>query len=419
MLKKADSESTLRKNRTICLPISQEEYIANIHEPINFRICIDNRVELYPELFPPEIKNGYQMKDIKTSIKLSIPIRRIKIDGAPFTIRPSFVMPYMTGFTDDVEKALFLRKFNVPFWALSHVFGRNPMYWYRMEQSLGRNSIVGTTVRNPDDIPEHIGADEKHTRILGNKVYVATTVGSQCILGASVAKDAGEDALKDAYQVFKNEAQCLKPDYAPTTVNMDGWKATRNAWTYLFSTAIIICCFLHVFIKIRDRAKKKYKDIFITAATKLWDCYDAENKQSFSQRIRRLIDWCMKNNAPSVILDPIKKLRKNIADYNVFYDFPEAHRTSNMIDRLMQRMDRHLFSTQYFHGSMAAAELSIRGWTLILNFAPYNPRTIKKHNGYQCPAERLNQFQYHENWLQNLLTSASLGGYRNSPLNPL
>jgi hypothetical protein len=90
-----------------------------------------------------------------------------------------------------------------------------------------------------------------------------------------------------------------------------------------------------------------------------------------------------------------------------------------MIDRLMQRMDRHLFSTQYFHGSMAAAELSIRGWTLIQNFAPYNPRTIIKYNGYQCPAERLNQFRYHENWLQNFLASASLRGYRSPPPNPL
>jgi len=51
-----------------------------------------------------------------------------------------------------------------------------------MEQSLGRNSIVGTTIRNPEDIPEHLAADEKHTRILGEKIYVATTVGNQCIL---------------------------------------------------------------------------------------------------------------------------------------------------------------------------------------------------------------------------------------------
>jgi len=416
---KADTQSAHRNNRTICLPFSQEVYDACIKNPIDFRIYVDKQIELFPELFPVGIEKGYLMKDIYISKKQSIPIRRIKIAGIPYTIRPSFLMPYMTGLVDEIEKAIFLRKFNVPFWALSYVFGQYSMYWYRIEQSLGRNSIVGTTIRNPDDIPEHLAADEKHTRILGDKVYVATTVGNQCILGATVANDAGEQSLQDAYQVFKDEAQCLKPAYTPTTVNMDGWKATRNAWKFLFSSVVIICCFLHVFIKIRDRAKKKYKDIFDEAASKLWDCYDAENKTIFSQRIRRLAEWCKKNNMPPVIANPINKLRQNIAAYKVAYDHPKAHRTSNMVDRLMQRMDRHLFSTQYFHGSMAAAELSIRGWTLIHNFALYNPRTIKKLNGYRSPAERLNHFRYHDNWLHNLYISASLGGYRSPPQNPV
>jgi hypothetical protein len=101
-------------------------------------------------------------------------------------------------------------------------------------------------------------------------------------------------------------------------------------------------------------------------------------------------------------------LRQHIADYKSAYDHPNALRTSNMLDRLMQRMDRHLFSTQYFHGTKPAAELSIRGWALIQNFAPSNPRTIHMHNGFQSPAERLNKFQYNENWLHNLLISASL-----------
>jgi len=415
----ADTKSATQNNRTICLPFSQEVYHPNIENSYDFRRCIDERIELFPELFPPEIANGYLMKDIYHSKKQSVLIRRIDIDGTPYTIRPSFLMPYLTGITDEVEKAMFFRKFGVPFWALSHAFGKDPMYWHRIEQTIGRNSIIGTTIRKPIDIPEHLGADEKHTWILGNKIYVSTTVGNECILGASIAKDAGEQALKDSYNVFKQEARCLNPTYSPTTVNIDGWKATRNAWSFLFSSVVIICCFLHVFIKIRDRAKKKYKDIFDQAASKLWDCYHAENKIEFSQRIRRLIEWCKKNNMPSVIANPIKKLRENIAAYKVAYDHPNAHRTSNMLDRLMQRMDRHLFSAQYFHGSMTAAELSIRGWALIQNFAPSNPQTVKKHNGLQSPAERLNEFRYHTNWLHNLMISASLGGYRSPPQNPI
>ncbi len=130
MMEKTDSESALRKNRTICLPFSQEDYNANVHEPDKFRKCIDDRIKLFPELFPPEILNGYKMKDIYLSKKQLILIRRIDVAGIPYTIRPSFVMPYLTGIVDEVEKALFMRKFNVPFWALCYVFGRNPMYWY-------------------------------------------------------------------------------------------------------------------------------------------------------------------------------------------------------------------------------------------------------------------------------------------------
>lgn len=164
------------------------------------------------------------------------------------------------------------------------------MYWYRIEQSLGRNSIVGTTIRKPEDIPKHLD--------------------------------------------------------------------------YIYST---------------------YPQI-------TW------------------VVW--KSNVLDVFVNPIKKLRKNISQYKVAYDHPGAQLTSNMLERLMQRMDIHLFSSQYFHGTLDAANLSIRGWTLIQNFAPSNPYTVQKHNGYQSPAERLNAFCYHDNWIQNLLISASLRIYR-------
>ncbi|MFH0924256.1 MAG: hypothetical protein V1872_01265 [bacterium] len=299
-------------------------------------------------------------------------------------------MPYMTGNVADVEKVLFLRKFDVPFWALCYVFGKDAMHWYRMEQSLGRNSIVGTTIKSPEILPQHLAADEKHTRILGEKVYVATSVANECILGASVANEADEEALTQAYNVFKTEAQSLNPDYSPQTVNTDGWQATKKAWKTIFKPITAIGCFLHVFIKIRDRSKKKYKESYQQAADKLWDCYKAKTKSSFSQRVRRIHEWATKISIPNVILNPIQKLHNHLSDFARAYDFPNAHRTSNMLDRLMQRMDRHLFTVCYFHGSLSSAELNIRGWALIHNFAPSNPLTVKKYNGFQSPAERLN-----------------------------
>src|SRR5262249_29328464 len=131
-----------------------------------------------------------------------------------FTVRPSCVLPYMAGWTDDVEKPLFLRRFGVPFWALGYVFGKGHMYWYRLEVGLGRNSIVGTTVRRVD-IPGHLLADEHHQTHEAQKVYIVTVVAQGCCLGAGVVDTADEAALTAGYGVFQQEARDLKPDYSP------------------------------------------------------------------------------------------------------------------------------------------------------------------------------------------------------------
>ena len=414
------SNTTPRLNRTICMHVCQAQYYIIIEYAIQFRIVLGMLIKEHPELFPPEIAFEYKMKEIRFSKKMKLKVRRIVIAGVCYTIRPSFAMPYMTGFVKDVEKPLFLRKFAVPFWALSQCFGKNPMYWYRLEATIGRYSLVGTSIKSPDKLPQHLSADEKHTRLLGKKTYIATTVGNNCILGASVSETASGKDLQKAYGVFKEEAECINPEYQPDTVNTDGWPSTQKAWKKLFPKITLLSCFLHIFIGIRDRSRKKYKEHFLDAATRLWDCFRAESKRSFSQRVRRLSEWCRntENGVPDVIAAKIKKLRDNLPQFSKIYDFPGAHRTSNMVDRLMQRMDRHLFSTKYFHGTIKSANLSIRAWALIQNFAPLNPWTVRQ-KGYVTSFERVNEFKYHGNWLENLLISGSLGGLRTGPPNPL
>lgn len=406
-------------NRTICIFFKQETYETVVDNISEYRNQINDAIQNHPELFPHQIQSGYELKDSRVSEKLKIKIRRILICGVSYSIRPSFAMPYMTGFTDDIEKALFLRKFAVPFWAITQCFGKYEMYWYRIEISLGRYSIVGTTVKVEKELPEHLGADEKHTSLLGERVYVPVTAGKGCILGAAVCLNADQEELQRGYGVFKAESLDVDQGYSPKTVNTDGWKATVNAWKSLFVKIAVLSCFLHIFISIRDRCSKKFKEIFILTAEKLWDCYHSETKASFSQKVRRLYEWSRNEFVPSVIASKLEKLYKNLASYSIAYNFPGSHRTSNIIDRLMRRLDRFLFSTQYFHGNLISANLSVRAWALIQNFAPSNPYTVQKYDGLKSPAERLNKFSYHSNWLHNLLISASLGGYRASPQNPL
>src|SRR5574340_423545 len=171
-----------RGHATICIPIEEEEYEGIVENAAAFRQWLDGWFTEAPELFPEGFARGYLLKDGRTSAKQDVWIRRIVLrDGRSYSIRPSFLMPYMTARTADVEGPLFLRKFGVPLWALAHVFGENPTYWYRLEIGLGRNSIVGTTVRT-GTLPEHLLADEHHQPRDGQKNYIATTVGGGCVL---------------------------------------------------------------------------------------------------------------------------------------------------------------------------------------------------------------------------------------------
>ena len=106
----------------------------------------------------------------------------------------------------------------------------------------------------------------------------------------------------------------------------------------------------------------------------------------------------------------IQKLCAKTGDFLLIFEYPEAYRTSNMIDRLMNPMDRCLYSARYFHGHLMSAEYHIRGWALIYNFHPYCQRA-KISQKYRSPAHKLNGFVYHDNWLHNLLISTSCQGF--------
>jgi hypothetical protein len=206
------------RGKSICVPFdSEEHYAACVANPESFRQHLTEVFGQHPELFPTRMSEGFVLHDKSWSIKQQVMLRRLelKATAAVFLVRPSFLMPYMVGRTEAVEKALYLRHWGVPFDALVYVFGRDAMYWYRAELALGRPTIVGSTVKQPAKLPAHVLADEKHTWALGQEVYVATTVGGGCILGATVTDAASADALEAAYGEFAQEAHELSPTYSP------------------------------------------------------------------------------------------------------------------------------------------------------------------------------------------------------------
>jgi len=400
-----------KPSKRVILPLPQKIYTHMIDDPQTYRDYLDTMFVECPELFPSDLQAGYTWHDMLHSKKMpEIRLRRIKLKSRSingkhqvFTIAPSFVMPYMTGYTDEIEKALFLRGFGVPYWVLTVVFGHNDMYWERHVERLGRYDLVGTTIKSAEKLPQHLLADEKHTRLNGDKAYIATTVAQDCVLGASVALKADTPQLTEAYGHFKQEARRLKLTYQPTTVNTDGWSPTIKAWLALFPQIIIIRCFLHAYLSIRSCCKRL--DDFPELCNKVWTIYHAANEINFYREVAELYAWSQ-GRFQGTVKTAIHKLCSKTGEFLLAFQYPEAYRTSNMIDRHMEPMHRCLYSARYFHGHLMSAEFQIRAWSLMHNFRQYCPRS-KIRKQYQSPAHQLNGFVYHHNWLHNLLISTS------------
>lgn len=395
--------------------MEKDKYVSIVNDAVAFRQVVDEMIAAHPELFPAEAGQGYYLHDRRRSVKMAeVQLRRIKMKGADlvtgqqevYTIAPSGLLPYLSGATDEVEKALFLRRFGVPFWGLTYVFGHNDQYWYRLTAQLGRYDIVSTTVKEGDALPEHLLADEKHAHYHGERVYIATTVGDDCLLGATISPAADTPHLTAAYETFAQEAARRQPHYTPATVNTDGWTATQNAWRTLFPTIVIIECFLHAFINIRMRCQKKWQTVWPEIQQRVWNIYHAADKVVFQDRVRAFHRWSQQM-VTGAALTAIEKLCARADRFIIAFDHPLAFRTSTMLDRHMQPMARWLFSCRFFHGHLAAAEKQVRAWALLHNFWPYCPRA-KIREQFISPAHHLNGFVYHENWLHNLLVSTSL-----------
>lgn len=281
-------------SKTVIIPIDALVYANIIDSSLKFQNYLDGLIERYPEIFPVDIQLGYILYGwVKPCKKILIKRRRIflKYSKQEYLVHPCFVLPYLKGTTEHVSKGLRMRKYNLPYHVIADTFGANAMYWYRMELSLADNNIVGTTIKNPDNLPVHILVDEHHDKLLGQKVYVCTTVANDCFFGAALSANVTFEALKEAYSVFKKESQLIKPDYMPTTINMDGFQSTKQAMKALFPQSATILCFLHGYLKIENNAAKRYAAYFDHISNKVWFCYQAENKRCFSQRIRRLEEW--------------------------------------------------------------------------------------------------------------------------------
>lgn len=93
----------------------------------------------------------------------------------------------------------------------------------------------------------------------------------------------------------------MKPTYVPQTVNLDGWKTTHNAWRRLFAGVVLVLCFLHGFLKIRDRGRKLFQ-----LDSRIWEVYRWGGVLGQDEGVRCLVDATLHNLMISASLGGFK-----------------------------------------------------------------------------------------------------------------
>ena len=120
------------------------------------RAQLDQMHSQHPELFPEAWGWGYAW------CGLTEPSRRraglgvggsAQADEGVFTVAPAWVMPYLTASVAEVERPVLLMRFLCSCWALAQVFGRDAMFWYRLEQSLGGSAWSARRSRRRNAYP--------------------------------------------------------------------------------------------------------------------------------------------------------------------------------------------------------------------------------------------------------------------------
>ena len=356
--------------KQICIPMEREQYDEVWHDSSAVRKLLDALIAESPEIFPSSIQEGYQLSGhLPESKKMpGIRLRQIRMECGVYSLRPSFVMNYMSGTVEEIESALFLLSVNNPCWVVTRNCGHDDMFWYRHLERLGCNSLVGTTVPIAEHLPVNLVADEHHCDWVGEKGYIAFTAGGGCILGLGLSVSADEAHLTEAYRVFAHEVHELAQSYEPETVNTDGWWATQNAFVTLFPTIAPILCFLHGFLKIRDRGRKLSE-----LHQRVWQVYWSESKEKFYQSMKEFKDWFDEGTWPQMVIEAVEKLCRRVDQYALSYDYPNSHRTSNLVDRLMNRLTRYLYAGRGIHGYQSSSELRLRGWGTTQQFSSLCP----------------------------------------------
>jgi hypothetical protein len=224
----------------------------------------------------------------------------------------------------------------------------------------------------------------------------------------AVVEAADTVTLEPGYGECAKAAKALAPDDQARSVCTDGWEATRQAWRGLFPQMKVVLCFLHSILKSKTYCAGQWRHRGLDRA---WPVDQAATKRQFSQRLRRVAEWTLAHLSGAVAQMGLKRCRRR-SDCTPASDGPQAHRTSNAVDRLLDYQDRRLDARRDGHGTTDSARRAGRAMALQWNLHPYGARLRRDQPSRVSPLHDLNGLPYPSNWLPNLWIASSLGGLR-------
>src|SRR5512142_3050934 len=151
-----------RGAKQIVIPMTRQQYDDLWHRPERWRALLAEGARSAPELFPAGFDQGYGLHGFgRESRKLpGLKWRKLVMaDGTSYWLRPRFITSYMTGTVEELAYPLLRAAHGVPPWLLTMGCGQSDRDWYRARERLGRNSPVGTAVRDAARLPAHLAAD--------------------------------------------------------------------------------------------------------------------------------------------------------------------------------------------------------------------------------------------------------------------
>jgi hypothetical protein len=105
----------------------------------------------------------------------------------------------------------------------------------------------------------------------------------------------------------------------------------------------VVLCFLHAILKMKQYCAGQWRHRVLDRA---WHVYQAATTRQFSQRLRRGAEWTPAHRSGAVaqmVLKMLKRCRRR-SDCTPADECPQAHRTSNAVDRLLDDQDRRLYA---------------------------------------------------------------------------